>query len=100
MSGVGVEVGNYRGSGKCRWLILVGKQIRGCDDGHGCIHTRGTRAMQRLNRGGQIEGDKAENGDLGDQGSRDQGQQRRWMEGSSLSLGVSLTSVMLSGKGC
>lgn len=98
--GVGVEGGNYRGSRKCRWLILVGKQIRGCDDGHGCIHTRGTREMQRLNRGGQIEGGKAENGDLGDQGSGTRDSSVWWMEGSSLSLGLSLTSVMLSGKGC
>lgn len=33
-------------------------------------------------------------------GTRDQGPGRRWIEGSSLSLGLALTSVMLSSKGC
>lgn len=69
MSEVGVEGGNYCGSGRCRWLILVGKQIRGCDERHGRIRSPDTQAMQRFNRGGQIDGDKAEDDDLRDQGS-------------------------------
>ena len=55
-------------------------------------HSRDTRAIQRQlqrvresNRGGQVDCDKAEGDDLRGPGIRDQGQERRWMEGSSLS---------------
>lgn len=41
----------------------------GCDERHGRIHSPETQAMQRFNRGGQIDGDKAEDDDLSDQGS-------------------------------